>query len=134
MAPLMLTGLAFALSAKCSLLNVGAKGQIYMGGMAAMVVAQFVTGLPPALHMPLCVLAGVLAGAIWGGVAGWLKVRFNADEMITTIMLNYIATSFANYMVTNVMRAPEGTLPQSARVPESARLIQFSCDQYKYNL
>lgn len=124
-APLILTGLAFALSAKCGLLNVGAEGQIYMGGLAATMVALYGSGLPMIIHLPLCLLCGCTAGALWGGLAGWLKVQFQADEMITTIMLNYIATSFANYMVTGILRDPAGTLPQTARVPETARMVQF---------
>ena len=124
-APLMLTAMAFAVTFKCGLLNIGAEGQIYMGGMAAMTVAQVVKGVPYPLHMILCVIAGMLVGGIWGGIAGWLKVRFKADEMITTIMLNYIGLQFANFMVTNVIRDPAASLPQSARAPESAQLTQF---------
>lgn len=124
-APLLLTAMAFAVTFRCGLLNIGAEGQIYVGGMASMVVAQTVQGLPFAVHMPLCVIAGMLFGGLWGALAGWLKVRFNADEMITTIMLNYIGTQLANFVVTDVIRDPAGLLPQSKPAPETARLTQF---------
>ena len=124
-APLLLTAMAFAVTFQCGLLNIGAEGQIYIGGMAAMCAAQWLKGLPFAVHMPLCVLISMLFGGIWGAVAGWLKVRFNADEMITTIMLNYIGIQLANFMVTDVIRDPAGLLPQSEQAPASARLTQF---------
>ena len=124
-APLLLTAMAFAVTFQCGLLNIGAEGQIYIGGMAAMCTAQWLEGLPFAIHMPLCVIAAMLFGGIWGALAGWLKVRFNADEMITTIMLNYIGNQIANFVVTDIIRDPAGLLPQSEPAPESARLTQF---------
>ena len=124
-APLLLTAMAFAITFQCGLLNIGAEGQIYIGGMASMCAAQWIKGLPFAVHMPLCVLAAMLFGGLWGAIAGWLKVRFKADEMITTIMLNYIGTQIANFVVTDVIRDPAGLLPQSEPAPDTARLTQF---------
>ena len=127
-APIMLTAMAFAVTFKCGLLNIGAEGQIYMGGLASMVVALCVKGLPFAVHMPLCIIAGMFVGGLWGALAGWLKVKFNADEMITTIMLNYVGTQFANFMVTNVIRDRSASIPQTERAPETAKLTQFIPD------
>lgn len=121
MTPLILTGLSFALANRCGLINLGAEGQLYMGGLCAVIVALNVN-VPSFVHIPLAVVAGFVGGGLWGMLAGYFKVRFGANEMITTIMLNYVATYFANFMVTDVMVEPPGTMPQTPPILETAQL------------
>jgi len=122
MTPLILTGLSFALANRCGLINIGAEGQLYVGGLTAVAVALYVPGLPIWLHLPLAIIAGFVGGGVWGMIAGLLKVRFGANEMITTIMLNYIGNYLVNYMVSIAMIDPAGTLQQTARMPKTAQL------------
>src|SRR5437763_17150556 len=89
--PYIFGGLAVALAFKAGLFNIGAEGQIAVGALASVYVGYAVTGVPFPLHLILAVVAGTLAGAIWGGIPGFLKARTGAHEVIVTIMLNYVA-------------------------------------------
>lgn len=119
-APLICTGLSFAMARKCGLLNIGAEGQLLIGGMCAGIVGIYVTGLPHILHVALAVLAAMVCGGVWGAIAGALKVRFGANEIITTIMLNYIALYLLNYMVAGPLQDPESTNTQSSKLLSTA--------------
>ena len=88
--PLVFSGLSVALAFRTGLFNVGAEGQMYLGGFAAALVGAYV-GLPAPLLLPAALLAAALAGAVWGAIPGALKARFGAHEVINTIMLNFIA-------------------------------------------
>ncbi len=88
--PLILAGLAVALSFRSGLFNIGATGQMLMGGMASVYVGFSMDG-PSIVQIPLALLAGIAGGAVWGGIIGLLKARTGAHEVITTIMSNYIA-------------------------------------------
>ena len=96
--PLILGGLAFAVAARAGLFNIGLEGQMVMGGLAAGLTAAVDTGLPAIIHLPLALLIGTLAGGIWGFIPGILKAKTGAHEVITTIMLNYLA-----YRITTVI-------------------------------
>ena len=124
MIPLMFTALSYALAKRCGMINLGAEGQLYMGGLCAAIVALNVS-LPAVLHIPLCMVAAIIGGGLWGMLAGALKLKFGASEMITTIMLNYIAQYFVNFCVDSVIREPGGVLPQSAKMPVTAQLPRF---------
>lgn len=121
--PLLFTGMSYALANRCGLTNLGMEGQMYMGALGAAVVGIYVD-LPAILHIPLCILAGFLLGGLWGLLAGWLKVRFGASEIITTVMLNTIAIYFIEFMVTDPSRMmePGGVSGQSNPLLESAGL------------
>ncbi len=120
--PLLLTGLAVALSFRSGLFNIGATGQLLMGGMAAVYVGFSMHG-PGIVQIPLAMLAGVVAGGIWGGVLGLLKARTGAHEVITTIMSNYIAGFLALWMLKTDAFKPSGSLnPISKTVSSEARL------------
>lgn len=121
MTPLLLTALSFAIADRSGLVNIGAEGQLIIGGTAAAVVGIFITGIPAWLHIALSVVAGMVAGGLYGMLAGFLKVKFGADEMIVTIMLNYIATYFSNWMATSAIKEPNGSIPQSSMILETAR-------------
>jgi simple sugar transport system permease protein len=98
-APLIAAGLAVALPFKAGLFNIGAEGQIIMAATVAGFLG-FALDLPPVVHLLLAVGGGMLAGAVWAGIAGLLKARTGAHEVITTIMLNYIALYLLAYALT----------------------------------
>jgi simple sugar transport system permease protein len=97
--PLVFAGLGLALGFRAGLFNIGAEGQILMGGMAAVVVGFSFTGLPFAVHLPLALLAGVAAGAAYAGIAGWIRAATGAHEVILTIMLNMISYRLVDYLL-----------------------------------
>jgi len=96
--PLVFTGLSVALAFRAGLFNIGAPGQLILGGIAAMLVGVYLPG-PRWLVLPLALLSAALAGALWGGLPGWLKARFGAHEVINTIMLNYVASSLFLFLI-----------------------------------
>ena len=96
--PLILTGISVAFAFKTGLFNIGAEGQYIIGSLVATLVGYFVK-LPVGIHAIVAMLAGCLAAAIWGGIAGLLKAKFGINEVITTIMLNWTALYFSNYVV-----------------------------------
>jgi simple sugar transport system permease protein len=116
--PLILCGLSMGFAARAGLFNIGAEGQ-YMIGLT---IAQFVALFFPqiiGLHVGMAVLLAAIGGAAWGGVVGWLKARFNASEVVATIMLNYVAfflSRWATMLIpgSNTYRTPN--LPQSAQL------------------
>ncbi|SMB92020.1 simple sugar transport system permease protein [Thermanaeromonas toyohensis ToBE] len=120
--PLIFTGLSFGLAKKGGLINIGAEGQLYLGGLASVWVGFALKGLPVFIHLPLSILAGFLAGGIWGFIPGWLKVRFGASEIITTVMLNYVGIYLISYMVTGPLIEPPGNFPQTPPVAKTAEL------------
>lgn len=90
--PLIFTGLAVAFSFQAGLFNIGAPGQMVIGAIFAMLAGLYIPG-PKVLVLPVAVFAAFLGGALWGGLAGWLKARFGANEVINTILLNFVAAS-----------------------------------------
>lgn len=123
--PLILTGLSFAYASRAGLINIGAEGQLYMGGFLATLVGTNFGWMPMIIHLPLTLLAGFTGGGVWGLIVGWLKIKFGANEIITTVMFNYIAIYFISYLVTGPMIEPPGTYPQSRPILESAILPRF---------
>jgi len=122
-APLILAGLGLALGFRAGLFNIGAEGQILVGGMAAVVVGYSFAGLPSFFHLPLALVAGALAGAAWASIAGWLRAATGAHEVITTIMLNLTAFRLVDYLLRNPpIQRPGRTDPISRSVLESAEL------------
>ena len=97
--PLILTGLAVAIGFRAGLFNIGAEGQMIMGGLLATIVG-FSLHLPVWIHLPLALLGGLVGGAMWAGVSGLLRAKTGAHEVITTIMLNWIAIRFLDWALT----------------------------------
>jgi simple sugar transport system permease protein len=135
--PLIFTGLAVAVAFRCGLLNIGAEGQLYVaafatawvgikfGGTVVEVMGKpenysWVT-LPALLLVPLSILAAVLSGAAWGAVPGFLKARFGAHEVITTIMMNFIGISLVSYFTQYHFKEP-GPILQTVAVGEGAHI------------
>ncbi len=119
--PYIFAGLAVALGFRGGLFNIGAEGQLFIAGLATVYVGYSITGLPWILHMPLAVLVGILAGALWGSIPGFLKARFGAHEVINTIMMNYIAFRFADYLLQGPMARPDG-MPITPEIAKTAYL------------
>lgn len=129
--PFIFTALSFSIAKRCGIINLGAEGQFIMGALFATIVGVQVTGLPRALHLPLTLLAGFLGGALYGLIVGLLKVQFGASELITTIMLNYIASYIISYAVNGPLMEPgQSSYPQSAPIPPTARLTQIFSSPY----
>lgn len=97
--PLIMTALGVAFAAKTGLFNIGAEGQYIVGTIAAAMLGRYVV-LPPVIHTIFVILAAILFGGLWGGLAGFLKTRFGIHEVISTIMLNWIALYLNNYILT----------------------------------
>jgi ABC-type uncharacterized transport system permease subunit len=121
-APLLFAGLSVTLAFRAGLFNIGGAGQLLVGAAAAATVGLHVD-LPRALHLPLALAAGAAGGALWGGLAGFLKARTGAHEVITTIMLNFIAFRLVDYLLSTDPFLREGRNdPITPPMPESARL------------
>ncbi|WP_026888447.1 ABC transporter permease [Clostridium beijerinckii] len=107
--PIILTGLSVAFAFKTGLFNIGAEGQYIVGTIASTIVG-IKLNLPAVLEIPLVILAGVAAGAVFGGIVGVLKAKFGIHEVITSIMLNWIALYLSNFVVsTDVFHQPDST-------------------------
>lgn len=119
--PYILAGLGVAIGFQCNLFNIGAEGQLYIGGLATAFIGYSVHGLPWYIHAPLAILAGALAAGIWGFIPGILKARFGAHEVINTIMMNYIAFRLTDYLLSGPMKS-EGGIPVTPDVLPTAYL------------
>lgn len=121
--PLVLAGLGLALGFRAGLFNIGAEGQLLMGGMAAVIVGFSFADLPAPVLMPLALLAGASAGAFYASIAGWLRAATGAHEVISTIMLNLISYRLLDYMLRMPFIQKEGRAdPISKSIPEAAEL------------
>lgn len=122
-APLVLAGLGIALGFRAGMFNIGAEGQVLIGGMAAVVVGFSLPEMPMAIHLPISLLAGALAGGLYASIAGWLRAATGAHEVISTIMLNMIAFRLVDYLLRlPVIQRPGRADPISKSVLESAEL------------
>ena len=122
-APLTLAGLGLALGFRAGLFNIGAEGQLLMGGMAAVVVGFSFADLPAVILLPMSLLAGALTGALYASIAGWLKATTGAHEVISTIMLNLISYRLLDFMLRMPFIQKDGRAdPISKSVPEAAEL------------
>ncbi len=123
--PLILTGLAVAVAARMLLWNIGAEGQLYMGAMLASAVAFTFPGWPrPALLLGMG-LAGVLGGALWAFGPGLLRAHLAVNEIVTTLMLNFVAILWVDYLIHGTWRDPEIQFPISKAFSTSATLPSF---------
>jgi general nucleoside transport system permease protein len=120
--PLLLAGLGIAVGLKAGLFNVGAEGQLYMGALGATVVGVVALPFPDWMRLPLAILAGFLAGGLWGVLPGVLRAYRGVNEFVVTLMLNYVAIQFVSY----VLHGPFGERPaayiQSPPILPAARL------------
>ena len=140
--PLIFTGLAVMVAFRCGLLNIGAEGQLYVAAFATAwvgitfggtVVDIFGTkvdwswmSLPGYLLVPLCMLAAVVAGGIWGAIPGILKAKFGSHEVINTIMLNFIGISMVAYLTQYHYKVPGDAIQQTAPIGEAAHIPKLN--------
>jgi ABC-type uncharacterized transport system permease subunit len=127
--PYIFAGLAVALAFKGGLFNIGAEGQLAFGAVAAAWIGYALPDvlgvtLPAVVHIPLAVGLGMLAGAIWGAIPGWLKARTGGHEVINTIMMNYIALNITSYLLNGPMKDPNplNVVARTPEIAESARI------------
>jgi simple sugar transport system permease protein len=125
--PLILTGLAVAFAFRCGMFNIGGNGQYIVGLIVANWLGVSLAGLNPFLHVTLCIVAGTLAAAAYAGIAGVLKATVGAHEVISTIMLNWIAFWVASWLVGagGPLQVADPTNPVSNQVSPGARLPDF---------
>jgi ABC-type uncharacterized transport system permease subunit len=133
--PLILGGLGVGLAFRASLFNIGGRGQMLIAGGAAGWVG-FQVDLPLIVHLPLAILVGMAAGALWGGLAGLLKARTGAHEVIVTIMLNYVGYYLLFWALTKewLLKTPGSVNPKSPPMDESAILPKVLGDQFNLHL
>jgi simple sugar transport system permease protein len=122
--PYIFAGLAVALGFRAGLFNIGVEGQIGIGWMVAAVAGFAFTGLPAVIHLPLAIVAGMVAAGLWGSIAGILKARTGAHEVITTIMLNYVVYRLSEWLLCGPLEAVQGTC-RTQDIAESAHLPRF---------
>jgi ABC-type uncharacterized transport system permease subunit len=122
--PLILGGLSFAIAARAGLFNIGIEGQLVMGGFAAALVGAWGLDLPSAIYLPLCLLAAIVAGGLWGLIPGFLRAKTGAHEVISTIMLNYLAFRLITYLIQKggSWLPVDSALPATNKVAPAARL------------
>lgn len=133
--PLIAAGLGVGLAFRAGLFNIGGQGQMLMAAAAAGYVATS-WQLPFPLHLMVALVAGVVAGALWAGIAGFLKARTGAHEVIVTIMLNHIAIYFLAWMLATqgILQAPGSSNPKTAPMAESAVFPQLLGPVYRLHL
>src|SRR5215207_6114983 len=137
--PLIFTGLAVAVAFRCGLLNIGAEGQLYVAAFACAWVSIKLGGtvikdfsgnpiayggvsLPAVVLVPVAVLTAIAVGGAWGAIPGWLKARFGAHEVITTIMMNFIAVALVSYFTQYYYKAPGDPIMQSVPIGAAAHI------------
>ncbi|SRR6266567_1079349 len=132
--PYIFAGLAVALAFKGGLFNIGAEGQIIVGSLASAFVGYALQGVPFPIHLILAILSGMLAGALWGAIPGFLKAATGAHEVIVTIMLNYVAINVASYLLGGPMKDknPAVAIAETPPILDSAHLPPLLADpQYR---
>jgi general nucleoside transport system permease protein len=119
--PLIFTGLAVAYGFRAGLFNIGAEGQLFMGGLSAAFLGIALAGLPRPLNIVIMIVAGAAIGAAWAFIPALLKAKVGAHEVITTMMFSYIARYLVSWLVTGPLKA-EGQIPQTERLPVESTL------------
>ena len=120
--PLLFCGLAVAVAFEASLWNIGADGQLLAGAMSAGVVGLTIARWPHALAVSAFLIAGASGGAAWGAIAGWLRARRDVNEVITTIMLNFVAAQLLSWLVHGPLMEPSRAYPMSAPIPAAVEM------------
>ncbi len=121
--PLLVISFGIIITLRTGEFNIGAQGQLTLGGLGTVMVALLWDG-PPVLVIIVAIIAGIIGGALWSAIAGWLKIRLGADEVITTLMLNFIAILLIQWVTTGPLKndAVRGETASTPFVPEAVRL------------
>ncbi|MCU1497645.1 MAG: inner-rane translocator [Acidimicrobiales bacterium] len=120
--PVILAGVGVWFAYKVGLFNIGADGQLHVGGIAAFVVVANGPDLPGPIMIAAALVIGAAGGALWALIAGWLRVARGANEIISTIMLNFIAIGLGDRLISGALADPDATSPQTAAIPEATEL------------
>lgn len=118
--PFIFTGLAVTVAFRARIWNIGAEGQFFAGAMAAYWTSMQFGGLPTVALILLILVAAWIAGGIWGGIPGFLKARYGANEIIVTVMMNFIIALILSYLLSSAWQDPKQYFYQTALVPESS--------------
>jgi simple sugar transport system permease protein len=133
--PLLFCGLAVALAFEASLWNIGADGQLLMGALAAGALGPNIGGWPHPLAIAAMIAAGASAGALWGGLCGWLRARRDVSEVISTIMLNVVAAQLLSWAVHGPLIEPSRAYPESAPIaPASTLHLYFAPSRINFGM
>jgi simple sugar transport system permease protein len=129
-APLMIVALGVAISFRSGILNIGGEGQILIGAIVGAVIALNIPELPRSIHLPLIFLMSFIGGALWGGIAGFMRAYFSVNEILSTVMLNYIAIQIYTFLIRGPMIDPKeiayGTgVPQTDSIPKHVWLAKL---------
>lgn len=127
-APLLLAGLGVGLAFKAGLFNIGAQGQFLLGAVGSVAAAQLVFNSSPWIAIPVAILAGAAVGALWGFIPGFLKAFSGAHEVVTTIMLNFIALALMSWLISGPLRLPLSPQPVTNTVGNAALPILIGRD------
>jgi len=119
--PLLLTGLAVAFAFRAKFWNIGAEGQLLAGALAATVLGVHMGGLPRPLVLPLVIMGGGLAGGIWAAIPGILKTKLKVDDVVSTLLLNYVMWHIMGALLFGPLQQPGSSWPRSAAIVEAAR-------------
>src|ERR1700682_68382 len=123
--PLVFTGLAISIAFSGALWNIGADGQLVIGAIAAGAIGPMLGDWPHPLAIAAMLIAGAIGGAIWGGLAGWLRARRDVNEVISTIMLNFVAAQILSWAVHGPLMEPSRSFPKSVVIAPSAQLTFY---------
>jgi simple sugar transport system permease protein len=124
--PLIFTGLSVAIAFHAGLFNIGGEGQLMMGALAAAAVGAVWPGVPAVIAPALAGSAALLAGLVWGAIPGWLRARRGSHEVISTIMLNFVAAGIASYVTLYLLKNPETQNPETRPVGSAYLVHQFA--------
>ena len=119
--PLLFVGVGITIAFRANVINIGGEGQMVAGGLLSTMAALFLPDLPAVIMLPTVILAGLLGGAIWGAVPGYLKAYFGVNEILSTIMLNIVAVQLMNYLLRDPLIDPE-EIERGTRIPQTERL------------
>ena len=127
--PYIFAGLAVCVAFKGGLFNIGAEGQLALGALVTALVGYALPkwlgfSLPAVIHLPLAIILGMAAGALWGAIPGWLKARTGAHEVINTIMMNYLALNLVSFLLNGPMKDPDpkNVIARTPLIAEGARI------------
>lgn len=120
--PLLCCALGFSIANKSGFFNLGGEGQFYAGALCAALVAAHMDGVPTVVGVALPVLAGIAGGALLSSIAGALKILFNANELLSTMMFNYIMQYLIALLVSGALKNPNSSMEQTVPIPDAARL------------
>lgn len=123
--PLIFTGLAVLVAFRCGLLNIGAEGQLYVAAFATAWVGITFANVSAWILLPLCFVAAILAGGVWGAIPGVLKARFGSHEVINTIMLNFVAVALVSYFTQYHYKIPGDPIMETAPIGAGAHIARL---------